>query len=116
VQFQTRQIHVARARSRVQTAEDQSEPLSVFPLNAGLASGGEEPFESFVSEPLDRHADQCNLYRYGLQAGSHRTLFVPWAFSPFPTRTSAAKTAKKSRSLVASLLGMTPGLRYNLKQ
>jgi hypothetical protein len=36
-------------------------------LNPRLCAGGEELFESFVPESLDRHALECNLYRYGLQ-------------------------------------------------
>ncbi len=67
VEIQTRQVHVTGARCRVQTAEDQPQPVRVFRLNSRLRAGGEEPFESLVPESLDRHADQCNLYRYGLQ-------------------------------------------------
>jgi rubredoxin len=67
VKIQARQVHIARARRRVQTAEDQPEPVGVFRLNSRLGPGGEVPFESFVPKPLDRRAYQCNLCGYRLQ-------------------------------------------------
>ena len=36
-------------------------------LNSRLGPGGEEPFDSFVSKPFDRHAYECNLYGYRVQ-------------------------------------------------
>ena len=41
-------------------------------LNSRLGSGGEKPFDSFVSEPFDRHAYECNLYGYRLQPARPR--------------------------------------------
>ena len=36
-------------------------------LNSRLGPGGEEPFDSLVSKPFDRHAHECNLYGYRLE-------------------------------------------------
>lgn len=36
-------------------------------LNSRLGPGGEEPFDSFVPKPFDRHAYECNRYGYSLQ-------------------------------------------------
>ena len=50
------QVHVALGRRYIQTAEDQSKPVSVLGLNSRLGSGGKEPFESFMPESFDSHA------------------------------------------------------------
>ena len=36
-------------------------------LNSRLGPGGEEPFDTFVPKPFDRHAYECNPYGYRLQ-------------------------------------------------
>src|ERR1017187_8627808 len=56
MEIQAGQVHIARPGCGIQAAEDEAEPVSVFCLNSRLDSGGEEPFDSFVSKPLDRHA------------------------------------------------------------
>lgn len=68
VEFQSGQVHIARACRRVQTAKDQAKPVGVFRLNPRFRASGEEPFDSFVPKPLDRHSDQRNLCRYRLQS------------------------------------------------
>jgi hypothetical protein len=67
MEIQAGQVHIARAGSGVQTAEDEAEPVSVLCLNSRLGPGGEEPFDSFVSKPFDRRAYECNLHGYRLQ-------------------------------------------------
>ncbi len=45
------------------------EAVRVLRLDSSLAAGGEEALKSLVPKALDRHTNQCNLYRYGLQSG-----------------------------------------------
>ena len=56
VEIQAGQVHIARARRRIQTAEDQPEPIGMIRLNPRLGAGGEELFESFVPKSLYRHS------------------------------------------------------------
>jgi hypothetical protein len=50
----------------------------VLCLNPRLGSGSEEPLDSFVSKPLDRHACKCNLYGYRTQpAARHVACIAP---------------------------------------
>ena len=72
MEIQAWQVHIARAGSGVQTAEDEAEPVSVLRLNSRLGPGGEEPFDSFVSKPFDRRGCECNLYGYRLQPARPR--------------------------------------------
>jgi hypothetical protein len=78
VEIQAGQVHIARAGRGVQTAEDEAEAVSVLCLNPRLGSGSEEPLDSFVSKPLDRHAYKCNLYGYRTQpAARHAACIAP---------------------------------------
>src|ERR1019366_5911770 len=52
---------------------NEAQPVSVFCLNSRLRSGSEEPLDSFVSKPLDRHAFKCNLYGYRPQPAARQS-------------------------------------------
>ena len=55
VKVQTGQVQVARVGGRVQSSQNQPEPVAVLRLESTCVAPSEEALKPFVSKALDRH-------------------------------------------------------------
>jgi hypothetical protein len=105
VEIQAGQVHIARAGGGVQTAEDEAEAVGMLCLNPRLGSGSEEPLDSFVSKPLDRHACKCNLHGYRAQPAGRRVACI----APRHHLNRVAPASALAKKTVSAFLVPNPG-------
>jgi len=75
MQIQAGEAHVARPGGYTQATQDQPQSVGVPGLDTGLASGGEEPLQTFVPKGLDRH--RISVTRNASRYNPHNTALHP---------------------------------------